>query len=141
TKRVLISACGTSFHAAQVAQFWIESLAGIPCHIEIASELRYRNIVLEPSTLFVSLSQSGETADTLAALREIKQKADICGTLCICNVPESALVRESELVFLTHAGPEIGVASTKAFTTQLMALLLLAMCLGKRNDLSIEKQS
>src|SRR5690606_15434083 len=81
TKRVLISACGTSFHAAQVAQLWIESLAGTPCHIEIASELRYRNIVLEPSTLFVSLSQSGETADTLAALREIKQKADICGTL------------------------------------------------------------
>lgn len=133
TRNVQIVACGTSYHAGLVAKNWIENIVGIPCQVEIASEIRYRREVVPPGTLFVSLSQSGETADTLAALKGITSD-NYCGTLGICNVAESALVRESKCVLLTHAGPEIGVASTKAFTTQLAALLMLTHCLGRRND-------
>lgn len=133
TKHVQIVACGTSYHAGLVAKHWIENIAGISCQVDIASEMRYTREVVPAGTLMVALSQSGETADTLAALRGI-QSAHYCGTLGICNVPESALVREAKCVLLTHAGPEIGVASTKAFTTQLVSLLLLTQCLGKRND-------
>ena len=131
-KSVLILACGTSFHAGLTARYWIERLAGLPCNVEIASEYRYRVSVPNPETLVVAISQSGETADTLAALKH----ARILGqsrTLAICNVPESAIVREAALKFLTRAGPEIGVASTKAFTTQLAALFLLAVTLAKLN--------
>ena len=119
-------ACGSSYHAALIARYWIESLAGIPCNVEIASEYRYREAVVPPDTLFVSVSQSGETADTLAALKLAKTKKYLT-TLAICNVPESSIVRESALALMTRAGPEIGVASTKAFTTQLVALALLAL--------------
>ncbi|NKN32916.1 glutamine--fructose-6-phosphate transaminase (isomerizing) [Marichromatium bheemlicum] len=129
-KAVTIVACGTSHHAAQVARYWIEAFAGLPCSVEVASEYRYRHHVVPEQALFVTLSQSGETADTLAALRQAKQSG-YRATLAICNVPESSLVRESDLVLLTHAGPEIGVASTKAFTTQLVALLLLTLALGR----------
>ena len=132
-KAVQIIACGTSYHAGLVARYWLEAIAGIPCRVEVASEYRYRKTVLMGDTLVVTISQSGETADTLAALREIKQKTDM--TLAICNVPESSLVRESELQLMTRAGPEIGVASTKAFTTQLIALLMLVVALGKRQGL------
>lgn len=131
TKAVRIVACGTSYHAGLVAQHWIEKNVGIPCCVEIASEMRYRPLVVSPGTLLVSLSQSGETADTLAAVRAATSP-NFCGKLAICNVPESALVRESKLVLLTHAGPEIGVASTKAFMTQLCALLMLTQCLARR---------
>ena len=127
---VLILACGTSFHAGMVARYWIEGLAGIACNVEIASEYRYRASVPSPSTLVVTISQSGETADTLAALHHARALGHR-HCLSICNVPESALVRASELKFLTRAGPEIGVASTKAFTTQLAALVLLAATLAK----------
>ncbi len=127
---VTIVACGTSFHAGSVARYWMESYAGLPCTIEVASEYRYRKHVVPPKALFVTISQSGETADTLAALR-LARKSGYATTLSICNVPESSLVRESDLVLLTHAGPEIGVASTKAFTTQLVALLLLTIALGR----------
>jgi glucosamine--fructose-6-phosphate aminotransferase (isomerizing) len=127
---VTIIACGTSFHAAMVARYWLESVAGIPCSAEVASEYRYRDSVANPKALIVTISQSGETADTLAALKHAKSLGH-AHTLSICNAPESALVRESGLRFLTRAGPEIGVASTKAFTTQLTALLLLALVLGK----------
>jgi len=123
---VHIIACGTSFHAGLVARYWIESLAGVPCTTEIASEYRYRTPVVRPNTLFVTISQSGETADTLAALRMAGER-NYLATLAVCNVPESSLVRESSLVLMTRAGPEIGVASTKAFTTQLTALALLAL--------------
>ncbi|HZR67739.1 MAG TPA: glutamine--fructose-6-phosphate transaminase (isomerizing), partial [Burkholderiales bacterium] len=127
---VLMLACGTSYHAGMVARYWIEALAGVPCSVEIASEYRYRESYLNPRTLVVTISQSGETADTIAALEYAKRRG--CrATLSICNVPESALVRASELRFLTRAGPEIGVASTKAFTTQLVALVLLTMVLAK----------
>ena len=129
-----IVACGTSYHAGLVARYWLENL-GVPCTVEVASEYRYRHGVIPPGTLFVSISQSGETADTLAALRKAKE----CGylsTLAICNVAESSLVRESALTLLTRAGREIGVASTKAFTTQLVALRLLALALGRRHGLS-----
>ncbi|WP_319558030.1 glutamine--fructose-6-phosphate transaminase (isomerizing) [Thiomicrorhabdus sp.] len=133
--QIQIIACGTSYHAGMVAKYWFEDIIGLPCFIEVASEYRYRNPVLLNDTLFVTISQSGETADTLAALQQIKQKRDVknlnCPTLSICNVPESSLTRESDLVFLTHAGPEVGVASTKAFTTQLVALSLLLTTLGK----------
>lgn len=129
-KQVQIIACGTSFHAGMVAKYWLESLAGIPCQVEVASEFRYRNPVIADNTLVVTISQSGETADTLAALRNLKDKAKF--SLSICNVPESSLVRESKLVMMTRAGPEIGVASTKAFTTQLVALMLLTLSLGRR---------
>jgi len=127
---VTIVACGTSYHAGLVARYWMESLAGLPCNVEVASEYRYRRHVVPKSALFVTISQSGETADSLAALR-IAKESGYATTLAICNVPESSLVRESDLVFLTRAGPEIGVASTKAFTTQLMALLLLTVTLGR----------
>lgn len=136
TKLVQIVACGTSFHAGLVAKNWIEKIVRLPCQVEEASEFRYRNPVVLPGTLLVVISQSGETADTLAALRGATAK-EYCGKLAICNVPESALVRESEFVFLTHAGPEIGVASTKAFTTQLVGLLMLVHCLGKGNNPAI----
>jgi len=133
---VHIVACGTSYHAALVARYQIERLAGIPVNVEIASEYRYRSPVVPPDTLFVTLSQSGETADTLAALREARELGYMAA-LTICNVAESPLVRESDLVLLTRAGPEIGVASTKAFTTQLTALAMLATCLARhaRTDL------
>jgi glutamine---fructose-6-phosphate transaminase (isomerizing) len=133
-RAVTLVACGTSFHAALVARYWIEALAGLPCTVEVASEYRYRKQVVPSNALFVTLSQSGETADTLAALR-LAKSSGYAATLAICNVPESSLVRESDLVLLTHAGPEIGVASTKAFTTQLVALLLLTVVLGRYRDL------
>jgi len=130
TQAVTIVACGTSYHAGLVARYWIESQVGLPCNVEVASEYRYRNHVVPKDSLFVTISQSGETADTLAALRIAKQSG-YATTLAICNVPESSLVRESDLVLLTRAGPEIGVASTKAFTTQLVALLLLTLSLAR----------
>ncbi len=126
----LILACGTSYHAGMVGRYWLEGLAGIPCGIEIASEYRYRESVPNSRALVIVISQSGETADTLAALHHARALGHQ-HSLSICNVPESALVRTSDLKFLTHAGPEIGVASTKAFTTQLTALLLLTMVLAK----------
>lgn len=138
TKGVHIVACGTSYHAGLVARYWIESLCRLPCSVEIASEYRYRSPVVPKDTLFVTISQSGETADTLAALREAKQ-LDYLSTMTICNVPESSMVRESGMVMMTHAGPEIGVASTKAFTTQLAALALLTIALARRSGLE-EKQ-
>ena len=136
-KAVQIVACGTSYHAGLIAKYWLEGLAGIPCQVEIASEYRYRKQVILPDTLFVTISQSGETADTLAALHAAKQK-NYCASLAICNVPSSSLVRESDCVLMTRAGVEIGVASTKAFTTQLTALLLLTLALGKHHHLSDE---
>ncbi|MCO6440927.1 MAG: glutamine--fructose-6-phosphate transaminase (isomerizing) [Nitrococcus mobilis] len=136
-ERVQIVACGTSYHAGLVARYWCESHAGVPCDVEVASEFRYRPHVLAPATLFVTISQSGETADTLAALRDARERGYLA-TLAICNVPQSSLVRESDLTLMTRAGPEIGVASTKAFTTQLTALLLLIIALGRRHKLSAE---
>lgn len=156
--RIHIIACGTSYHAGMVAKYWAEDIIGMPCQVEVASEFRYRNPVIENHTLFVTISQSGETADTLAALQQIKAlrqktnglrrrssdaEAETAAisietngvinipTLSICNVAESSLTREADLTFLTHAGPEIGVASTKAFTTQLVALALLLTSIGK----------
>lgn len=134
-KSIQILACGTSYHAGLVARYWLEDLAKVPCQIEVASEFRYRNPVLSVDTLVVTISQSGETADTLAALQEAK-KLGARYSLAICNVPESSLVRESDLVLMTRAGPEIGVASTKAFTTQLVALMLLVIAIGRRFQLS-----
>ncbi|MBI5108602.1 MAG: glutamine--fructose-6-phosphate transaminase (isomerizing) [Rhodocyclales bacterium] len=131
-RSVLVLACGTSFHAGLVARYWIEQLAGIPCSVEIASEYRYRASVPNPEQLVVAISQSGETADTLASIKHAKAQG-MGRTLAICNVPESAIVRECALRFLTRAGPEIGVASTKAFTTQLAALFLLAVTLAKQS--------
>ena len=131
---VHIVACGTSYHAGLVARYWLENL-GLLCTVEVASEYRYRRSVTPPDTLFVTISQSGETADTLAALRAAKERGYL-STLAICNVAESSLVRESALTLLTRAGREIGVASTKAFTTQLVALRLLALLLGRRHGLS-----
>jgi glucosamine--fructose-6-phosphate aminotransferase (isomerizing) len=130
TRAVHIVACGTSLHAGMIARYWIESLAGIPCSAEIASEYRYRDVAVPPGTLYVTITQSGETSDTLAALRLAGQR-DYLGRLVVCNVPESSAVRESSLVLMTRAGPEIGVASTKAFTTQLAALALLALELSR----------
>jgi glutamine---fructose-6-phosphate transaminase (isomerizing) len=140
-KSVQILACGTSYHAGLVARYWFEELARVPCNIEVASEFRYRNPVLAPDTLIVTISQSGETADTLAALQEAK-KLGAKYSLVICNVPESSLIRESDLVLMTRAGPEIGVASTKAFTTQLVALMLLVIAIGRRFNLpeALEKK-
>ena len=134
TKNIQIVACGTSYYSGLVAKLWFEELAGLPCQVEIASEFRYRKRVIPVDTLFITISQSGETADTLAALRstDADGKHAYCGKLAICNVPESSLVRESDLVLLTQAGIEVGVASTKAFTTQLVSLLMLAFALGKR---------
>ncbi len=139
TRAVQIIACGTSYHAGMVARYWLEE-AGIPCQIEVASEFRYRKSVVQPDTLFVTISQSGETADTLAALRAAKQ-AGYLGSLVVCNVPESSLVRESDVALMTRAGPEIGVASTKAFTTQLVALRLLTLALARRRGLSAKQET
>ncbi|MCB1799269.1 MAG: glutamine--fructose-6-phosphate transaminase (isomerizing), partial [Gammaproteobacteria bacterium] len=139
TRAVQIITCGTSFHAGMVARYWLEEI-GIPCQIEVASEFRYRKTVVQPDTLFVTISQSGETADTLAALRAAK-KAGYIGSLVVCNVPESSLVRESDVALMTRAGPEIGVASTKAFTTQLVALRLLTLALAKRLGLSTAQEN
>ncbi len=136
-KAVQIVACGTSFHAGMVARYWLEELAGIPCAVEVASEFRYRKRVAHSGTLLVTVSQSGETADTLAALRNAKEDAFVA-RMVIANVDHSSLVRESDLVFLTRAGTEIGVASTKAFTTQLAAFLMLTLVLGRRHALSAE---
>ena len=134
-KRVRIVACGTSANAGMVARYWIEQIARLPCRAELASEFRYRDPVIEPDTLFITISQSGETADTLEALRHAKTK-NIAASLVICNSPESSLVRESDIVLMTHAGPERSVASTKAFTTQLMALALVMLLLARRNGLT-----
>ncbi|MFE8070389.1 glutamine--fructose-6-phosphate transaminase (isomerizing) [Marinobacteraceae bacterium S3BR75-40.1] len=138
-RQVQIVACGTSFHAGMVARYWIEELAGIPCSVEVASEFRYRKHVISPDTLFLTISQSGETADTLAALRQAKE-AGFKAALAICNVAGSSLVRESDMVIMTQAGPEIGVASTKAFTTQLTALLLFTLALARHHGLSSERE-
>jgi glucosamine--fructose-6-phosphate aminotransferase (isomerizing) len=132
---VQIIACGTSYHSGMVAKYWIEKYANIPCQVEVASEFRYRHTVIAKNTLLITISQSGETADTLAALRKAKEKG-LLASMTVCNVPGSSLVRESDLSLMTNAGPEIGVASTKAFTTQLTALLLLTVALAKRNGLS-----
>jgi glucosamine--fructose-6-phosphate aminotransferase (isomerizing) len=139
TKAVQIVACGTSYHSAMVAKYWIEGVAGVACRVEVASEFRYRKLVVTDNTLLVTISQSGETADTLAALR-LAKTLGYTSTLAICNVAQSSLVRESDLCLMTEAGPEIGVASTKAFTTQLVALLLLTVLLGRRNGLSLDAE-
>lgn len=134
---VTLVACGTSYYAASVARYWMEELVGVPCQVEIASEFRYRSLAVQPNTLFVTISQSGETADTLAALR-IAKDAGFCATLTICNVPTSSMVRESDLALMIQAGTEVGVASTKAFTAQLTDLMLLVLLLGRRHGLSSE---
>jgi glucosamine--fructose-6-phosphate aminotransferase (isomerizing) len=140
TDGILILACGTSYHAGLVARYWLESVAGITCNVEIASEYRYRNPVSRPNTLVVGISQSGETADTIAALNYAKSLGNT-HNLAICNVAESTIVRQADLCFLTRAGPEIGVASTKAFTTQLAALMLFTMTLAKLGGkLSVEHE-
>jgi glucosamine--fructose-6-phosphate aminotransferase (isomerizing) len=132
---VQIIACGTSYHAGLVARHWLEALAGVPCQVEVASEFRYRRSVALPGTLVVTISQSGETADTLAAIKHLSDDHALA-KLAICNVDHSAIVRASDLVFLTKAGPEIGVASTKAFTTQLAALMVLMACIARRQPKS-----
>ncbi len=139
TRQVHIVACGTSYHAGLVARYWLEALAGIPAAVEVASEFRYRSPVLPPGSLVVLVSQSGETADTLAALREVRRRG--LPALAICNVPESSLAREADLTLMTRAGPEIGVASTKAFTTQLVALMLLTLALARRRGLPPEREA
>ena len=133
-EHIHIVACGTSYHAGCVGKYWLESIAGVPCQVEIASEYRYRRTVVPENTLFVTLSQSGETADTLEALRMAKA-SDYIGSLAICNSAHSSMVRESDLVMMTQAGPEIGVASTKAFTTQLLSLLLVTLMLARHRGL------
>jgi glutamine---fructose-6-phosphate transaminase (isomerizing) len=138
-RRVQIVACGTSYHAGLIARYWLESYVGLPCQVEIASEFRYHTTLVEANTLFITLSQSGETADTLEALRQAKTK-NYAATLTICNVSESAMVRESDFVLLTRAGPEIGVASTKAFTTQLTVLLLLTALLGRHHGWDSQRE-
>ncbi len=140
-RHIQIIACGTSYHAGMVARYWLEELAGIACSVEIASEYRYRKAVVPAGTLLVTVSQSGETADTLAALRNLKDNPNCIGSLVVCNVPGSSLVRESDLSLMTHAGPEIGVASTKAFTSQLAAFLLLTIALGRRHGMSEEAEA
>jgi glutamine---fructose-6-phosphate transaminase (isomerizing) len=139
TRNAHIVACGTSYHAAATARYFIEQICKVPCSVDIASEYRYRSPLVPTDSLFVTISQSGETADTLAALRLAKQSGYL-STLAICNVPESSLVRESELVMLTRAGPEIGVASTKAFTTQLTALGMLVVALARHNGSDAERE-
>ncbi len=139
-KGVHIIACGTSYHAGLIARYWLESIAGVPCSVEVASEFRYRNPVVRRNSLIISISQSGETADTLAALGEAKKRG-FGHSLAICNVPESSLVRASDLSLMTRAGPEIGVASTKAFTTQLAALMLVVVVLGRRHGMSEQTES
>ncbi len=138
TKNVHIIACGTSYHAGMVARYWLEE-AGVPCSVEVASEFRYRKVVVPEDTLFITISQSGETADSLAALRGSREMGYI-GSLTVCNVPESSLVRESNATLMTRAGPEIGVASTKAFTTQLVALRLLTLALARRFGMTPEQE-
>lgn len=135
-----IVACGTSYHAGLLARYWFEAIAGVPCNVEIASEFRYRKPVARKNHLLVTISQSGETADTLAALKEAKTRG-FGYSLAICNAPESSLVRESDLVLMTRAGPEIGVASTKAFTTQLVSLLLLVIAIGRRHDIDADTEA
>ena len=139
-KQIQIVACGTSFNAGLVAKYWLEDISKIPCNVEVASEYRYRKPIILNNTLFVTLSQSGETADTLEALKAAKKINNNIITLCITNSAESSLTRISDLVFLTNAGPEIGVASTKAFTTQLVALALLTSCIGKLKNTINKKQ-
>lgn len=138
-EHVQIIACGTSYHSGMVARYWLEELAGISCNIEIASEFRYRKSFVPKNSMIVTLSQSGETADTLAALRLAKE-IGYTSSLSICNVPGSSLVRESDLSFMTKAGAEIGVASTKAFTTQLVGLLMMTLAIGKHHGMSTEQQ-
>ena len=138
-ENIHIVACGTSYHAGCVGKYWIESLAGVPCQVEIASEYRYRKVVVPQNTLFVTLSQSGETADTLEALR-MATGLGYLGTLTICNSAHSSMVRESDLVMMTQAGPEIGVASTKAFTTQLLSILLVTLMMAKHRGLSVQRE-
>ena len=137
-RQVHIVACGTSYHAGMVARYWIEALADLPCSVEVASEYRYRDVAVPPGTLLLAISQSGETADTLAALREGRSRGYL-GSLAICNVPESSLVREADLVLMTCAGPEIGVASTKAFSTQLCALAMLALELARISGIDMQR--
>ncbi len=139
-EHVQIVACGTSFHSGMVARYWFESMARLPCSIEIASEFRYRNAMVQPNSLLVTISQSGETADTLAALRLAKQQGFLA-TMAICNVAGSSLVREADIAFMTRAGTEIGVASTKAFTTQLVGLALLVIALAKHRGISTQQQT
>ena len=139
-RQVQIVACGTSYNAGLVAKYWLEDIAKIPCNVEVASEYRYRHPILLNDTLFVTLSQSGETADTVEALKIANKINNDISTLCITNSAESTLTRLSDLIFLTHAGPEIGVASTKAFTTQLVALALLTSCIGKLKNKINKKQ-
>jgi glucosamine--fructose-6-phosphate aminotransferase (isomerizing) len=143
TKSVTLIACGTSYYAGLIARYWLESIAGIPCNVEVASEYRYRKRVVTPGTLLVAISQSGETADTLAALMDSKNTNPeaYSGTLAICNVAESTLVRNVDLTLLTHAGPEICVASTKGFMTQLVGLFLLTLALGRRSKLSSDEEA
>ena len=138
-EHIHIVACGTSYHAGCVGKYWIESIARVPCQVEIASEYRYRHVLVPPKTLFVTLSQSGETADTLEALRMAKEGGYI-GSLTICNSAHSSMVRESDLVMMTQAGPEIGVASTKAFTTQLLSVLLVTLMMARHRGLSPEQE-
>lgn len=138
-ENIHIVACGTSYHAGLVGRYWIESIAGLPCQVEIASEYRYRQVVVPPKTLFVTLSQSGETADTLEALR-MARSLGYAGTLTICNSAHSSMVRESDLVMMTQAGPEIGVASTKAFTTQLLSMLLVTLMLARQRGLDEDSE-
>ena len=139
-ENIHIVACGTSYHAGLVGKYWIESIARVPCQVEIASEYRYRSIVVPKGTLFLTLSQSGETADTLEALRLAKESG-YAGSLTICNSAHSSMVRESDLTMLTQAGPEIGVASTKAFTTQLLSMLLVTLMLARRRGMTAERES
>ncbi len=138
-EHIHIVACGTSYHAGCVGKYWIEALAGVPCQVEIASEYRYRHMVVPENTLFVTLSQSGETADTLEALR-IAKRSGYMGSLTICNSAHSSMVRESDLVMMTQAGPEIGVASTKAFTTQLLSILLVTLMLARARGMTPEQE-
>jgi len=137
---IQIVACGTSYHAGMVAKYWIEGLAGVPCRVEVASEFRYRKFKVQENTLLVTISQSGETADTLAALR-LAKTLGYSASLTVCNVAQSSLVRESDLYLMTEAGPEIGVASTKAFTTQLVALLFLTVALGRHHDMTEKEEN
>ena len=139
-EHIHIVACGTSYHAGCVGKYWLESLAGVTCQVEIASEYRYRDVVVPPNTLFLTLSQSGETADTLEALRIAKQDGYV-GTLTVCNSAHSSMVRESDLVMMTQAGPEIGVASTKAFTTQLLSMLIVTLILARQRGMSAEDEA
>ena len=140
TKAVQIVACGTSYHAGMVAKYLIEGISNVPCRVEVASEFRYRKFVVQPDTLLVTISQSGETADTLAALR-LAKTLGYASTMTICNVAQSSLVRESDLALMTEAGPEVGVASTKAFTTQLVALVLLTIALARRHNLNEQTET